>query len=179
MAGGAAEPESLLLAVALSLPFGIFFWLLVRRTFPGKALLDSILHLPLVLPPVVVGYLLLVAMGRRGFIGSWLYDWFGISFAFSWRGAVLAAAVMSFPLMVRAIRLALEGVDVKLEQAARTLGASRWRVFLTITLPLTLPGIIVGTVLAFARSLGSLARPSRSSPIFPVKRAPSLRRCTP
>ncbi len=105
------------LAVALSLPFGIFFsWLLVRRTFPGKALLDSILHLPLVLPPVVVGYLLLVAMGRRGFIGSWLYDWFGISFAFSWRGAVLAAAVMSFPLMVRAIRLALEGVDVKLEQ---------------------------------------------------------------
>lgn len=86
-----------------------FFWLLVRRTFPGKALLDSILHLPLVLPPVVVGYLLLVAMGRRGFIGSWLYDWFGISFAFSWRGAVLAAAVMSFPLMVRAIRLALEG----------------------------------------------------------------------
>ncbi len=98
---------------------------------------------------------------------------------FSWRGAVLAAAVMSFPLMVRAIRLALEGVDVKLEQAARTLGASRWRVFLTITLPLTLPGIIVGTVLAFARSLGSLARPSRSSPIFPVKRAPSLRRCTP
>ena len=131
------------LAVALSLPFGIFFsWLLVRRTFPGKALLDSILHLPL------------VAMGRRGFIGSWLYDWFGISFAFSWRGAVLAAAVMSFPLMVRAIRLALEGVDVKLEQAARTLGASRWRVFLTITLPLTLPGIIVGTVLAFARSLG-------------------------
>ena len=97
------------LAVALSLPFGIFFsWLLVRRTFPGKALLDSILHLPLVLPPVVVGYLLLVAMGRRGFIGSWLYDWFGISFAFSWRGAVLAAAVMSFPLMVRAIRLAPE-----------------------------------------------------------------------
>ena len=111
MAGGAAEPESSSLAVALSLPFGIFFfsWLLVRRTFPGKALLDSILHLPLVLPPVVVGYLLLVAMGRRGFIGSWLYDWFGISFAFSWRGAVLAAAVMSFPLMVRAICLALEG----------------------------------------------------------------------
>ena len=86
-----------------------FSRLLVRRTFPGKALLDSILHLPLVLPPVVVGYLLLVAMGRRGFIGSWLYDWFGISFAFSWRGAVLAAAVMSFPLMVRAIRPALEG----------------------------------------------------------------------
>ena len=123
------------LAVLFSLPFGIFFaWLLVRCTFPGKALLDSVLHLPLVLPPVVVGYLLLVSMGRRGFIGERLYDWFGLSFAFSWRGAVLAAAVMSFPLMVRAIRLALEGVD--------------------ITLPLTLPGIIVGTVLAFARSLG-------------------------
>lgn len=93
-------------------------------------------------------------MGRRGFIGERLYDWFGLSFAFSWRGAVLAAAVMSFPLMVRAIRLALESVDIKLEQAARTLGAGRWRVFFTITLPLTLPGIIVGTVLAFARSLG-------------------------
>lgn len=115
------------LAVVVSLPFGIFFsWLLVRRDFPGKALLDSVIHLPLVLPPVVVGYLLLIAMGRRGFIGSWLYDWFGLSFAFSWRGAVLAAAVMSFPLMVRAIRLALEGVDIKLEQAARTLGAGRW-----------------------------------------------------
>ncbi len=139
------------LAVLFSLPFGIFFaWLLVRCRFPGKALLDSVLHLPLVLPPVVVGYLLLVSMGRRGFIGQWLYDWFGLTFAFSWRGAVLAAAVMSFPLMVRAIRLALEGVDIKLEQAARTLGAGRWR----ITLPLTLPGIIVGTVLAFARSLG-------------------------
>ncbi|SQJ25529.1 molybdenum transporter permease ModB [Salmonella enterica subsp. enterica] len=124
----------------------------------GKALLDSVLHLPLVLPPVVVGYLLLVSMGRRGFIGQWLYDWFGLTFAFSWRGAVLAAAVMSFPLMVRAIRLALEGVDIKLEQAARTLGAGRWRVFLTITLPLTLPGIIVGTVLAFARSLGEFGR---------------------
>ena len=96
------------LAVLFSLPFGIFFaWLLVRCTFPGKALLDSVLHLPLVLPPVVVGYLLLVSMGRRGFIGERLYDWFGITFAFSWRGAVLAAAVMSFPLMVRAIRLAL------------------------------------------------------------------------
>lgn len=117
------------LAVLFSLPFGIFFaWLLVRCRFPGKALLDSVLHLPLVLPPVVVGYLLLVSMGRRGFIGQWLYDWFGLTFAFSWRGAVLAAAVMSFPLMVRAIRLALEGVDIKLEQAARTLGAGRWRV---------------------------------------------------
>ncbi|QKJ86443.1 molybdate transport system permease protein [Paramixta manurensis] len=143
------------LAVLWSLPFGILVaWILVRCHFPGKALLDSIIHLPLVLPPVVVGYLLLIALGRRGFIGSWLYDWFGFSFAFSWRGAALAAAVVAFPLMVRAIRLALEAVDHKLEQAARTLGAGRWRVFFTITLPLTLPGIIAGTVLAFARSLG-------------------------
>lgn len=143
------------LAVLFSLPFGILFaWVLVRRRFPGQALLDGIIHLPLVLPPVVVGYLLLVVMGRHGPVGSFLWQWFGISFAFSWRGAVLAAAVMSFPLMVRAIRLALEGVDIRLEQAARTLGAGRWRVFCTITLPLTLPGIIVGTVLAFARSLG-------------------------
>jgi molybdate transport system permease protein len=143
------------LAVLFSLPFGILFaWILVRCRFPGKALLDGIIHLPLVLPPVVVGYLLLVVMGRHGPVGSILWEWFGFSFAFSWRGAALAAAVMSFPLMVRAIRLALEGVDMRLEQAARTLGAGRWRVFCTITLPLTLPGIIVGTVLAFARSLG-------------------------
>lgn len=143
------------IAVLISLPFGILCaWVLVRCTFPGKSLFDSLIHLPLVLPPVVVGYLLLVTMGRRGFIGEWLYDWFGLTFAFSWRGAVLAAGVMSFPLMVRAIRLALEAVDLKLEQAARTLGAGRWRVFFTITLPLTLPGIIAGTVLAFARSLG-------------------------
>lgn len=142
-------------AVVCSLPFGVLLaWVLVRCRFPGKALLDSIIHLPLVLPPVVVGYLLLVLMGRNGVIGSLLWQWFGISFAFSWRGAVLAAAIMSFPLMVRAIRLSLEGVDTKLEQAAHTLGASNWRVFWTITLPLTLPGIIVGTVLAFARSLG-------------------------
>lgn len=143
------------LAVACSLPFGVFFaWLLVRCRFPGKSLLDSLIHLPLVLPPVVVGYLLLIIMGRNGVVGRALWEWFGISFAFSWRGAVLAAAVMSFPLMVRAIRLALEGVDTQLEQAARTLGAGRLRVFGTITLPLMLPGIIVGTVLAFARSLG-------------------------
>lgn len=143
------------IAVIFSLPLGVLMaWILVRCQFPGKTLLDSIIHLPLVLPPVVVGYLLLIAMGRRGFIGEWLYDWFGFSFAFSWRGAALASAVVAFPLMVRAIRLSLEAVDSKLEQAARTLGAGRWRVFFTITLPLTLPGIIVGTVLAFARSLG-------------------------
>ena len=143
------------IAVLFSLPFGIFIaWILVRCRFPGKSLLDSIIHLPLVLPPVVVGYLLLIGLGRRGLIGQYLYDWFGFSFAFSWRGAALASAVIAFPLMVRAIRLALEAVDPRLEQAARTLGAGRWRVFFTVTLPLTLPGIIVGTVLAFARSLG-------------------------
>jgi len=142
-------------AVLCSLPFGILMaWILARCRFPGKTLLDSLVHLPLVLPPVVVGYLLLLALGRRGAIGGWLWDWFGFTFAFSWRGAALAAAVMAFPLMVRAIRLALEAVDTRLEQAARTLGAGRWRVFFTITLPLTLPGIIAGTVLAFARSLG-------------------------
>ena len=144
-----------LVAVLFSLPFGILTaWLLVRRQFPGKTLLDSLIHLPLVLPPVVVGYLLLIGLGRRGIIGQFLYDWFGISFMFSWCGAALASAVVAFPLMVRAIRLALDAVDTRLEQAARTLGAGRWRVFFTITLPLTLPGIIVGTVLAFARSLG-------------------------
>lgn len=144
-----------LVAVAVSLPFGILCaWILVRCRFPGKALFDSLIHLPLVLPPVVIGYLLLVMLGRRGVIGEWLYDWFGFSFSFSWRGAALASAVIAFPLMVRAIRLALEAVDEKLEQAARTLGASRLRVFFTITLPLTLPGLIAGTVLAFARSLG-------------------------
>lgn len=143
------------LAVVCSLPLGILMaWVLVRCRFPGKSLLDSIIHLPLVLPPVVIGYLLLVVMGRRGVVGEWLYHWFGFSFSFSWYGAVLASAVVAFPLMVRAIRLALEAVDTKLELAARTLGASPWRVFFTITLPLSVPGIIVGIVLAFARSLG-------------------------
>ncbi|OWO84464.1 molybdate ABC transporter permease [Photorhabdus luminescens] len=143
------------MAVLLSLPFGILMaWILARFRFPGKSLFDSIIHLPLVLPPVVVGYLLLISMGRRGFVGEWLYDWFGISFAFSWRGAALASAIVAFPLMVRAIRLALESVDQRLEQAARTLGANPFKVFFTITLPLSLPGVIVGTVLAFARSLG-------------------------
>lgn len=143
------------LAVVCSLPLGILVaWILVRCRFPGKSLLDSIIHLPLVLPPVVIGYLLLVVMGRRGVVGEWLYNWFGFSFSFSWHGAVLASAVVAFPLMVRAIRMSLEAVDTKLELAARTLGASPWRVFFTITLPLSVPGIIVGIVLAFARSLG-------------------------
>ena len=142
-------------AVLFSLPFGIACaWILARCEFPGKSLFDSLIHLPLVLPPVVIGYILLISMGRQGSIGAVLYDWFGWSVSFSWRGAALAAAIVSFPLMVRAIRLSFESVDIRLEQAARTLGSNRLRVFFTITLPLTLPGIVSGMVLAFARSLG-------------------------
>ncbi len=142
-------------SVVGSLPFGLAAaWLLARRSFPGKALVDGVIHLPLVVPPVVVGYLLLVTLGRRGPVGGWLYDSFGISIAFTWKGAAVAAAVMAFPLMVRAMRLSLEAVDKRLEAAARTLGASRARVFLTITLPLMAPGVLAGTVLAFARALG-------------------------
>ncbi|MBV7296520.1 molybdate ABC transporter permease subunit [Enterovibrio paralichthyis] len=142
-------------AVMVSLPLGIAVaWLLARKQFIGKSILDGLVHLPLVLPPVVIGYLLLISMGRRGVIGSWLYDTFGLSFAFSWRGAALASAVVAFPLLVRAVRLSLELIDGKLEEAARTLGASPWRVFFTITLPLMMPGILSGVVLAFARSLG-------------------------
>ncbi|WP_165856411.1 molybdate ABC transporter permease subunit [Marinobacter sp. JSM 1782161] len=128
-------------------------WLMARRTFPGKALLDGLLHLPLVLPPVVVGYLLLVALGRRGFLGQWLDSTFGIQLPFTWQGAALAAGVMAFPLLVRSVRLSLEAVDTQLEAAASTLGAGRWRVLFTITLPLTLPGLLTGSVLAFARAL--------------------------
>ncbi|KLV04136.1 molybdate ABC transporter permease [Photobacterium aquae] len=142
-------------SVLVSLPLGIVCaWLLARCQFVGKSVLDGLIHLPLVLPPVVIGYLLLVVMGRQGVLGKLFYEWFGITFSFSWRGAVIAVAVVSFPLMVRAIRLALEGVDRKLEQAARTLGASPLKVFLTITLPLTMPGIVTGSILAFARALG-------------------------
>ncbi|OAN11194.1 molybdate ABC transporter permease [Photobacterium jeanii] len=142
-------------AVLCSLPLGILCaWLLARCQFVGKSILDGIIHLPLVLPPVVIGYLLLVMMGRQGVIGQWLYQWFGLTLSFSWRGAALAVAVVAFPLMVRSIRLSLESVDAKLEQAARTLGASPLKVFLTITLPLTVPGILTGTILAFARALG-------------------------
>jgi len=142
-------------AVLASLPLGIgTAWLLARRSFPGKTLLDGLIHLPLVLPPVVTGYVLLVLLGRKGIVGGWLYQTFGITLAFNWKGAAVAAAVMSFPLMVRAVRLSIEGVDRGLEAAARTLGAGPLRVFLTITLPLVLPGIFTGFVLAFARSLG-------------------------
>ncbi|MDV7103547.1 molybdate ABC transporter permease subunit [Vibrio sp. TH_r3] len=142
-------------AVIGLIPIGILFaWLLAKKNFVGKRLLDSVIHLPLVLPPVVIGYLLLVLMGREGVIGSFLLETFGISFSFSWRGAALASAVVALPLMVRAVRLSIELVDPKLEQAARTLGASSFKVFYTITLPLTLPGIVTGTMLSFARSLG-------------------------
>ena len=142
-------------AVLWSLPLGIFTaWLLARRDFFGKTLVNGLVHLPLIVPPVVVGYLLLIVLGRRGVIGAWLHDWFGITVAFTWKGAAVAAAVMAFPLMVRAIRLSLDLVDRRLEQAARTLGAGPIRVFFTVTLPLTLPGILTGTILAFARSLG-------------------------
>ncbi len=142
-------------AVLFSLPPGLFAaWLLSRRVFPGKRLLDGLIHLPLVLPPVVVGYCLLISFGRKGLIGSFLYEHLGVSLAFQWKGAVLASAVMAFPLMVRAIRLSMDSVDRGVEAAARTLGAGPVRVFFTVTLPLTLPGVISGTVLAFARSLG-------------------------
>ena len=128
-------------------------WVLARCRFPGKGLLDIMIHLPLVLPPVVVGYALLVTFGRRGLVGAWLWDVFGFTFAFHWTGAALASAVISFPLLVRAIRLSLESMDQGLEDTARTLGAGPWRVFFTITLPLIGPGLLTGVILAFARSL--------------------------
>ncbi|MBF0562638.1 MAG: molybdate ABC transporter permease subunit [Alphaproteobacteria bacterium] len=141
-------------AVAGSLPFGLLCaWVLARLNFPGKSLFDGILHLPLVLPPVVVGYFLLVVLGRRGPVGSLLLDWFGITLAFTWKGAAIASAVISFPLMVRAIRLSLEGVNRGLEQAARTLGCGPVRTFFTVTLPLIAPGVLTGVILGFARSL--------------------------
>ncbi|MBC7736996.1 MAG: molybdate ABC transporter permease subunit, partial [Candidatus Saccharibacteria bacterium] len=143
-----------LMATALSLPLGIWVaHLLARRQFYGKTLLNGLVHLPLILPPVVTGYLLLLTFGRKGFIGHY-FDMVGIVLAFKWTGAVLAAAIMAFPLMVRAIRLAFEAVDPKLEQAAATLGASPIWVYLTVTLPLILPGIIAGAVLAFAKAMG-------------------------
>lgn len=144
-----------LVAVIASLPLGVVLaWVLARKSFPGKMVVDGIVHLPLVLPPVVTGYLLLVLMGRQGIAGKWLYEVLGITFAFNWKGAALAAAVMAFPLLVRAVRLSVETVDRGLEEAARTLGAGRARVFFTITLPLVLPGILTGSILAFARSIG-------------------------
>ncbi|KUL92761.1 molybdate ABC transporter permease [Bosea sp. WAO] len=142
-------------AMLASLPLGLAVaWLLARGRFWGKSLLDAVVHLPLILPPVVTGYLLLIWFGRRGPVGQLLYDWFGIVLSFRWTGAVLACAVMGFPLMVRAIRLSIEAVDRKLEDAAGTLGASPFWVFLTVTLPLCLPGVLVGMILCFAKAMG-------------------------
>lgn len=142
-------------ATVISLPLGVLVaYALARWRFPGRELLNGLVHLPLILPPVVTGYLLLLAFGRKGIIGQYLDQWFGLVLAFRWTGAVLAAAVMAFPLMVRAIRLAIEAVDPKLEEAAETLGASRPWVFATVTLPLILPGVIAGAILAFAKAMG-------------------------
>lgn len=157
-----AEIEALLLSakvavcctLAISIPGVAVAWLLAKKSFIGKSLLDSIVHLPLVLPPVVPGFLLLLLFGNQGVIGKWLQQSFGISIAFTWVGAVIAAAVMAFPLMVRSARLAISQVDSRLEAAAQSLGAHPLRVFFSITLPLAMPGIITGLVLAFSRSLG-------------------------
>jgi len=156
------ETEALLLSlkvalvsVAASLPAAVALaWLLSRCRFPGKSLLDAVVHLPLVLPPVVVGYFLLIVFGRRGPIGAFLEEHFGVTFAFRWTGAALACAVMGLPLLVRAVRQSLDAVDRGLEDAAATLGASAPWVFATVTLPLIVPGIVTGMLLAFARSLG-------------------------
>ena len=144
-----------IVATAVALPFGIAVaWLLARKNFWGKALLDGLVHMPLVLPPVVTGYLLLISFGRRGPIGAFLADHFGIVFSFRWTGAALSCGVMGFPLLVRPIRLAIEAIDRKLEDAAATLGADRLWIFLTVTLPLAMPGLIAGMVLCFAKALG-------------------------
>ena len=143
------------IATLISTPLGIgVAWLLARRDFWGKALVDAMIYLPLVLPPVVTGYLLLLTLGKRGLVGAWLAEHLGIVFAFRWTGAALACGVMSFPLLVRPIRLSIEAVDRKLEQAAGTLGASPWKVFATVTLPLAMPGVLAGMVLGFAKAIG-------------------------
>ena len=145
--GGVAMAAMLPVAFALA-------WLLARGRFPGKLLLDAIVHLPLVVPPVVTGWLLLIAFGPNGPVGALLERWFGVSVLFRWTGAAIAAGIMALPLMVRAMRLSIEAVDLRLESAARTLGAGRLRVFWTLTLPLSLPGVLAGAVLGFARSIG-------------------------
>ena len=144
-----------LVAILAALPIAFALaWVLARRRFPGKILLDALVHLPLVVPPVVTGWLLLIVFGTNGVVGRWLAETLGLTFMFRWTGAALAAAVMALPLMVRAMRLSLEAVDRRLEGAARTLGAGPWRTFATITLPLALPGVLAGMVLGFARSVG-------------------------
>ena len=142
-------------ATLVSLPFGIAIgYGLARKDFWGKTLVDAVVYLPLVLPPVVTGYLLLITFGRKAPVGAWLADHFGIVFSFRWTGAALACGVMAFPLMVRAIRLSIEAIDRRLEEAASTLGANRMWTFVSVTLPLALPGVIAGMMLAFARALG-------------------------
>jgi molybdate transport system permease protein len=144
-----------LVATLVATPLGVAVaWVLARRSFWGKSVLDGLVHLPLVLPPVVTGYLLLMSFGRRGVIGGFLADNLGIVFSFRWTGAALACGVMAFPLLVRPIRLAIEAIDRRLEDAASTLGASPLWVFLTVTLPLALPGLIAGMLLCFAKALG-------------------------
>jgi len=145
--GGVAMAVTLPIAFALA-------WLLARVRFPGKVIVDAAIHLPLVVPPVVTGWLLLLAFGPNGPIGAWLQDWFGVTVLFRWTGAAIAAGVMALPLMVRAMRISIEAVDRRLENAARTLGAGPWRVFWTLTLPLSIPGVLAGAVLGFARSIG-------------------------
>lgn len=140
--------------LAICVPGIAVAWLLAKKSFLGKSLLDSVVHLPLVLPPVVPGFLLLILLGSQGLIGKWLQQAFGITLAFTWVGAVIASAVMAFPLMVRSARLAISQVDSGLEAAAQSLGAHPLCVFFTITLPLAMPGIITGLILAFSRSLG-------------------------
>lgn len=142
-------------AVVASLPFGIAVaWVLARKSFWGKSLVETLINLPLVLPPVVTGYLLLVTFGTQGWIGGALFEWFGIRIVFDWKGAALAAAIVSFPLMVRAIRVAFAAQDPRLEQAARSLGAGPWDAFFTVSLPLAFHGIVAGGVLSLARSMG-------------------------
>ncbi len=157
-----AEIETLALSVKvatfctllISVPAIAVAWLLAKKEFIGKSILDGLVHIPLILPPVVPGFLLLLLFGNQGLIGKWLHETFGITVAFTWIGAVIASGVMAFPLIVRSIRLAIGQVDAKLETAAQSLGASPFKVFLTITLPMAIPGVVTGLVLAFSRSLG-------------------------
>lgn len=151
----ALSVEVSLAAVLLSLPFGVGLgWALARKSFPGKAAVETVLNLPLVLPPVVTGLLLLYLLGKHGWLGSWLFSWFGMEIAFTWYAAVLAAAVMGFPLLVRAVRLAFAGIDPRLHQVARSLGARPFDAFWTVSLPLARNGLLAGVVLSFARGLG-------------------------
>ena len=158
-----------LLATLVCLPIGLALaWVLARKDFWGKSILNSLVHLPLVLPPVVTGYLLLVTFGKRGVVGAFLEQFFGLVFAFRWTGAALAAALMALPLMVRAIRLSIESIDQRLEGAAATLGASPLKVFATVTLPLAAPGLLAGTILTYVKALGEFGA---TIPSFQISRA--------